>query len=398
MPVHAADRNQPVSNLKDRTAIVGIGETAYARELPFSQMELACMAIVSALEDAGLAPRDVDGLCSFTMERSDTFDALEVDIARSVGLGEISYFSQVGYGGGAACATVGHAAMAVATGQATVAVAWRARKRGGRRRPWAATAERIAGSRQFSQPWGLVRPVDEIAMIARRYMHTYGATREQLANIALSQRAFANRNPRAVMRDRSLTLDEYMAARWVSEPLCLYDNCLETDGACAVVIVPAERASDYRQRPVFIHAYSQALPPQLQTMTNYHCTDPLEGPTWLCGRNLWKRSDLGPDDVSVAQVYDAFSPEVWLTLEGFGFCGRGEGASFTEDGNISIDGALPVNTAGGSLSEAYVHGFNHVIEGVRQMRGTSSAQVARAESCLVTSSEEVPTSAVLLRR
>jgi acetyl-CoA acetyltransferase len=230
-------------------------------------------------------------------------------------------------------------------------------------------------------------------------MHEYGATRDHLANVALAFRKHANRNPAATMHDKHMTRDDYMAARWVSEPLCLFDNCLETDGAVACVVVPAERAADLPQPPVYVHAFGQGLNTQHQTMTNYHRDDPLTGPAWACSRVLWRNSDFGPDDVDVAQLYDAFSPLIPLSLEGYGFCKRGDGGDFTNDGNIEWpDGDLPVNTSGGGMSEAYVHGFNLIAEGVRQMRGTSTSQVEGAETCLVTSGEGVPTSAILLRR
>jgi acetyl-CoA acetyltransferase len=259
-------------------------------------------------------------------------------------------------------------------------------------------AERSDDPWKWSRPAGLLRPVDEVAMLMRRYMHEFGATRDQLANVALAVRKHANRNPRAAMYERKLTREEYMNARWISEPLCLYDNCLESDGAVAVVITGADRARDCAQPPAYIHAFSQGLPRQYQTMTNYHCDDPLEGPAWVVARNLWRQSDLGPSNVKVAQIYDAFSPLIPLSLEAFGFCKKGEGAAFTENGAIELGGRLPVNTSGGSLSEAYVHGINLVSEGVRQIRGTSPAQVPDADVSLVTSAYAVPTGAVLLRR
>jgi acetyl-CoA acetyltransferase len=290
--------------------------------------------------------------------------------------------------------------MAVATGQCEVAVAWRARKRAAKSsRVWMQASERMGGQFQWTRPFGLLRPVDEIGMLTRRYMHEYGATRDHLANVALAARKHANRNPHAMMRDKELTREEYMAARWISEPLCLFDNCLETDGALACVIVPAERARDMRHTPVYIHAFAQGLPRQHTTMTNYWCDDPLLGPSWAAAKRLWANSDIEPADVDVAQIYDAFSPLIPLSLEGYGFCKRGEGAAFTENAALEWpDGRLPTNTSGGGMSEAYVHGFNLVLEGVRQMRGTSTSQVKDAESCLVTSGEGVPTSAVLLRR
>ncbi len=380
--------------IKDKVAIAGIGQTAFGKGLPDSELSLACQAISSALDDCDIAPEEVNGLASFTMELN-----REVDVARTVGLGDLTFFSQVGYGGGAGCATILHAAMAIATGQCSVAVAWRARKRAAKAsRPWAQVPRRLDDNWQWSRPWGLLRPVDEVAMLTRRYMHEYGGTRDHLANVALAFRKHANRNPAATMHDRPLTRDEYMEARWISEPLCLFDNCLETDGALAVVLVSAERARDLPHVPVYVHAAAQGLPRQHQTMINYFNEDPLSGPSWAAAKQLWRDADFGPADVKVAQIYDAFSPLIPLSLEGYGFCGRGEGGPFTDDGALEWpDGRLPTNTSGGGMSEAYVHGFNLVLEGVRQLRGTSTSQVDGADTCLVTSGEGVPTSALLLR-
>lgn len=381
--------------LTDKTAIVGIGQTAFGKGLAESELSLACQAISNAIDDAGLVPSDVDGLAMFSME-----EGREVEVARNVGLGDITFFTEIGYGGGAGCATVGQAAMAVASGQCDAAVAWRARKRAAKTsRPWAQVSRRIRGHGQWSRPFGIVRPVDEIAMLTRRYMHEFGAKREHLANVAVAFRKHANRNPAATMHTRPLSREDYLASRWVSEPLCLYDNCLETDGALAVVVVSADRARDLPHPPVYVHSFAQSIPRQHQVMTNYFCEDPLLGPSWACARLLWSHADFTPADVPVAQLYDAFSPLIPLSLEGYGFCGRGEGAEFTNDGALEWPhGRLPTNTSGGGMSEAYVHGFNLVLEGVRQMRGTSTSQVAGAETCLVTSGEGVPTSALLLRR
>ncbi len=381
-------------SIKDLTAVVGIGQTEFGR-LEQNELTLACRAISLALDDAGIAPHEVDGLASSTMEPN-----REVEVARNVGLGDITFFSQVGYGGGAACGIIGHAAMAVATGQCNVAVAWRGRKRAAKSsRPWTQASTRIADKNMWSRPFGMLRPVDEIAMLTRRYMHEYGATRDHLANVALASRAHANRNPNAAMYTKPMTRDAYMDSRWISEPLCLFDNCLESDGALAVVIARRDRAADTRHEPVIVHAVAQGLPPQHQTMTNFFNDDPLRGPAWVTARKLWERADVGPRDVNVAQLYDAFSPLIPLSLEGYGFCERGEGGAFTDNGNTQWGtGALPVNTSGGGMSEAYVHGFNLIVEGVRQIRGTSTSQVENAQVSLVTSGEGVPTSAVLFTK
>jgi acetyl-CoA acetyltransferase len=351
--------------LKDATAIVGIGQTPFAKQLPEDER---------------------------TMEETD-----EVELAKACGFGDLTFFSKVGFGGGGSCATVAHLATAIVGGQASVGVAWRSRKRGSGPRPWTNTSVQLPTPAQWTRPYGLLRPVDEIAMLARRYLHEYGATRDHLFNVALACRNRANQNPAAIMYDRPLTREMYMSSRWVSEPLCLFDNCLETDGALACVVVSAERARDCRRKPVYVHSAAQSLPAQHHGMVNYWNDDPLTGPAWTAARHLWKHSDLAPEDVDVAQIYDAFTPLVLLSLEGYGFCGRGEGGAFTEGGALEIGGLLPVNTGGGGLSEAYVHGFNLVNEGVKQLRGTSTAQVPGASACLVTAGEGVPTSALLLR-
>ncbi|MCG0067157.1 lipid-transfer protein [Streptomyces tricolor] len=380
------------SGLKDAVAIVGIGQTAFARQLAEDEKTLACRAVLAALDDAGIAPGEVDALASYTMEETD-----EVELAKAVGFGDLTFFSRVGYGGGGSCATVAHLAAAIATGQATVGVAWRSRKRGSGPRPWTDTSARLPTPAQWTRPFGLLRPVDEIAMLARRYMHEYGVTRDHLFNVALACRNRANQNPAAVMYDRPLTREMYMTSRWISEPLCLYDNCLETDGALACVVVGRERARDCAEKPVYVHAAAQGLPAQHHGMVNYWNDDPLTGPAWTAARHLWKHADFTPREVDVAQIYDAFTALIPLSLEGYGFCGRGEGGAFTEQGGLEIGGRLPLNTGGGGLSEAYVHGFNLVNEGVKQLRGTSTAQVPGAETCLVTAGEGVPTSALLLR-
>ncbi|MDY0013098.1 MAG: lipid-transfer protein [Rhodocyclaceae bacterium] len=379
--------------IKDKTAIVGIGQTAFAKRLEPTETELAIMAIRDALEDAGIHPSEVDAMSSFTWESTE-----ENEIASNLGFGDVRFFSKIGYGGGAGCATVLHMAMAIATGQADVGVVWRSRKRGSGARVWALAQERMADVFKYSRPYGLVRPSDEVAMLTRRYMHEYGMTRDHLANVALACRKHANNNPAAQMYGKPLTREQYMSARWISEPLCLFDNCLETDGALACVMVSAERAKSLKQKPVYVHAASQGMTAPHPTMMNHFCDAPLDGPSWATGRGIWRNSDIQPQDIKVAQIYDAFTTLVPLSLEGYGFCKRGEGAAFiAEDGALEVGGRLPINTSGGGLSEAYVHGFNMIVEGVRQMRGTSTNQVPGADACLVTSGEAVPTSAIVLR-
>ena len=354
---------------------------------------MALEAIRSALQDAGLDPREVDGLVRFDMEATS-----EVEIARNLGLENVRFFSEIAYGGGAGCGTVAHAAMAIATGQASVVVCWRARNRGSGGRPWAATGAGVGGDAQFTAPYGLVRPVDQIAMLARRHMHEFGTTSEQLGAVAVAARKHAVRNPNALMRE-PMTIADHQASRMISEPLRKFDCCLETDGALAVVVTSAERARDLRQPPAVVLAASQGMGPEHTVMTDYHGPHFLQTPSTWAARDLFASAGIGPADVDCAQFYDAFTPLVLLSLEEFGFCKPGESGPMAASGALEWpDGGLPSNTSGGGLSEAYVHGFNLVLEGVRQIRGTSASQVEGAEISLVTSGAGVPTSALLLCR
>jgi len=379
--------------MKHAAAIAGIGQTELAKNIGRSERRIALEAIRAALDDAGIAPREVDGLVRFDMETTD-----EVEIARNLGIENLRFFGQIGYGGGAACATVAHAAMAIATGRASVVVCWRARNRGSGGRPWAKTGMRVGGDYQFTAPFGLIRPVDQIAMIARRHMHEHGTTTRQLGAVAVACRKHASRNPNALKRE-PMTLEDHERSRFVSEPLRLFDCCLETDGALAVVVVSAERARDLPQPPAYVVAASQGTGPEHVVMTSYHGPRLLSTPSLYAARDLFAAAGVAPADIDCAQIYDAFTPLVILSLEEYGFCKPGEGGAFAEGGRIEWpDGELPVNTSGGSLSEAYVHGYNLIVEGVRQMRGTSTSQVDGAQLCLVTSGAGVPTSAMILSR
>ena len=199
------------------------------------------------------------------------------------------------------------------------------------------------------------------------------------------------------MRDRTLTLEDYMNARMISDPLCLFDNCLESDGAIAVVIVGADRAADCAQKPVHIHAFSQGMSRQHQLMTDYHGDNPLKSSSWATAANLWPQSDIGPQDIKVGQFYDAFSPMILFCLEAYGFCEPGEAVSFVQKGEIKSGGRLPVNTSGGSLSEVYLHGLNLITEAVRQLRGCADTQIENADTCLVTTCDSTPNGALVLR-
>jgi acetyl-CoA acetyltransferase len=387
------------TGIDGRAAIVGIGATEFSKNSGRSELQLSAEATRAALADAGLTPSDVDGLVTFTMDTSS-----EIALARELGVPELRFFSRVNYGGGAACGTVLHAAMAVATGVADVVVCYRGfNERSGSRfgqvSVAAATQVNTNGlDNAWTYPMGLGTPAATVAMFARRYMHEYGATSEDFGRVAVADRKHAANNPNAWFHGKPITLEDHQASRMIVDPLHLLDCCQESDGAVALVVTSAERARDLPQTPALIRAAAQGSGPDQFVMTSYYRDQIGLQEMGLVGRELWRQSGLGPEDMDTAVLYDHFTPFVLMQLEELGFCGRGEARDFIADGAIEIGGRLPLNTHGGQLGEAYIHGMNGIAEGVRQMRGTSVNQVDDAEHVLVTAGTGVPTSGLVLGR
>lgn len=381
--------------------VVGIGQSEYTRWGGIqgrSQFRITAEAIVAAAQDAGLPVSAIDGLTSFS---NDSNEGPVMQAA--LGIPELRWSAMVwGGGGGGSCGAISLACAAVESGQAEVVVAYRGLCQGQGRRFGRAAPTRTHGS--YTAPFGLFAPPQMLALMVQRFMHLYPITQDHLAEVALSFRANANRNPLAVMHDCTLTKEQYLASRWIAEPLRLHDCCLETDGAAAVIITTAERARDLagQQVEVLASAHGGGAGWSTGPLGSHNMPDETYASTnnRRLARELFGAAGLTPDDVDVAQIYDHFSGMVLMALEDFGFCGAGESGDFVTDGNIRHDGGrLPLNTSGGQLSEAYVHGMNLIIEGVRQLRGTSTTQVADAATCLVTGGLGVaPTSAILLGR
>ena len=389
-----SDRNQ----LRDAAAVVGIGATEFSKESGRSELRLAVEACEAAIGDAGLDPAQIDGMVTYTQDTNP-----EIEIARNLGIGELSFFSRIHHGGGAACGTVQQAVLAVYAGVADYVVCYRAfNERSGRRfgagvqdRPPVATAEQAHFS--WYAPFGLLTPAQWVAMFATRYMHEYGATSEDFGRVAVADRKHAATNPKAWFYEQPITLEEHQASRWIVEPLHLLDCCQESDGAQALVITSVERARDLAHPAAIVNCAAQGAGDEQDMMTSYY-RDTITGlpEMGLVARQLWNTTGLGPGDIQTAVIYDHFTPLVLPQLEEFGFCARGEAKEFLRDGNVEFGGGLPINTHGGQLGEAYIHGMNGIAEGVRQVRGTSVNQVDGVEHVLVTAGTGVPTSALVL--
>lgn len=385
----------PIS-LKNEAAIAGIGQTAYSKHSGVSELALTCEAVSNCIDDAGIDPKEVDGLVTYTLDSSD-----EVEVARAVGLGDLTMYAKINYGGGAAVGLIQQAAMAVATGAANNVIVYRGMNgRSGQRMGQGVSGEIISSDLihwSWYMAYGMLTPVSWVTLIANKYMHEYGATSEDLAVIAMTQRQHALNNPVAAGYGKPMTLDDYMNSRLISEPLRLFDCCQETDGACALLITSTARARELKQKPAIIRAVSQASTQGQEQMTSFYRDDLLSLPEMeLAAKRVYAMSGLGPNDIDAACLYDAFTPEVIMQLESFGFCGRGEAKDFIKDGNLTLGGRLPNNTHGGLLSEAYIHGVNNIAEGVRLVRGQSCNQPDGVEHVLISSGVGVPTGAMIL--
>src|SRR5580704_2536160 len=318
--------------LQDATAIVGIGQTEFSKAAGRSETQLAAEAIVAALNDAGLAVSDVDGLGSYTIDPVD-----ETELVRSLGIPQIDFSSRVPYGGGGSQGVILHAAAAIAAGVADVVVAYRAVKaRSGERFGRAA----VSGGRgtsshsgstamQWCSPYGVLTPASWMALNAVRYMHSCGATNEDFGRAVVQFREYAANNPNAHFFGQPITLEDHQSSRWIAEPaIRLFDCCQETDGSVALIITSAERAADSAE-PVLIAAAANAGLFEEEIASNHYTPDiaVMEGCAAMAGR-LFEGYGIQRSEVDVAMIYDAFSPILFMQIEALGFCGLGEAKDF----------------------------------------------------------------------
>ena len=388
--------------IKNRTAIVGIGATEFSRASGRTTLQMICEAIKTATEDAGLKIEDIDGLIRYNGDSTGT-----ETLVSTLGLPDLNFFYACPMGGSGCTAMVMHAAIAVATGLAKYVVCYRSMNEYSKTRIGRVSSrpERVGGQARnitdgFLAPYGYSSPVSWVAMFARRYIHEYGATKEHLGWVSMNDRAHAQNNPNAMFYDRPMTMKDYLEAPMIVEPLCRLDCCLDSDGSVALIVTSAERARNLRQRPAYILATTQATATDGQSMTSHHRPRISRLPeSWYAGQELWRVSGVTPKDIDVCQFYDAFSVLPLAQMEEYGFVGEGESGDFCWGGErIKVGGELPINTSGGLLSEAYIHGVNLVAEAVRQIRGTSTNQVKDVELSMSTAGLGVPTGALILRR
>jgi acetyl-CoA acetyltransferase len=396
----------PEAPLERRAVISGIGQSDVGRRLGRSELDLTLEAARAAIADAGLTRDDIDGLSTYPgmgvggggfagPTTPEVQDALRLRLNWHDGGGE---------GPGQIRAVIA-ACLAVGAGLARHVLVYRTVTEssaqgaggrpgiggsgGGRRR-----APRMGGSMQWTLPFGAVSAANWIALVAQRRMHEFGLTREQLAQIALNARRNAARNPKAIYRG-PLTMDDYLSARLVSTPFCLYDCDAPCDGSTAVIVSHVDYAADAPRPACHVNAVGTAL-------WGRPSWDQFDDPTTMAARDagasLWQRTDLRPADVDLAQLYDGFSILAMVWLEALGFCGRGESGSFVEDGRaIALDGRLPLNTAGGQLSGGRLHGFGLLHEACLQLRGgAGERQVARRPGVAVVANGGGPIAGCLL--
>jgi acetyl-CoA acetyltransferase len=368
-----------------QACIVGIGETAYCRKpgSGLSQMALQLKAALAAIADAGLKASQIDGIMPFpNLGKAEA-------LAANLGCADLRFAATINMGGAAPVASLRMAAMAVTSGAADYVLVpggWNGYSGERVRETSAGDDDSIPGAqiaRDYYMPYGCTAPPQWYALMARRHMHEFGTTSEQLGAVALAMRGHAQLNPAAMMCGKPMTMADYLASPMISDPYRLLDCCLETDGAAAFVVTSAERASDLAQRPVKVLGAAAGQPYPADEITNRREFHRI-GLT-SAAPEAFRQAGVTPGDADFAEIYDCFTFEVIQQIEEAGFCARGEGGAFVENGGISLGGRLPVNTHGGLLSHAHSLGLGHVVEAVRQLRGVAGArQVKDAEIGVVT--------------
>ena len=353
---------------RGRTAVAGAATFGMGEAPGFSSMDLAVRASIAALADAGLTPGEVDGL--FICLPDDPFSG--ISLAEQLGI-QPRVTDNNRTGGSSFEIHAMWAALALEARLCDVAlIAYGSNQR-------TAAGRLVTGIRPspYEGPYKPIAPISSYALAAARHMHDYGTTRRHLAEVAVAARRWAQLNPDAFTRDQ-LTVEDCLSARLVSDPLGVRDCCLVTDGAAAIVMTRADQARNLRSKPVYLlGAASATTHSQISQMPDLTVTAAVQS-----GARAYAQAGVGPADIDVVEVYDAFTINTILFLEDLGFCPKGEGGRFVEDGRIAPGGELPVNTNGGGLSCVHpgMYGLFTMVEAVQQLRGTAGdRQVAGAE-------------------
>jgi acetyl-CoA acetyltransferase len=369
-------------SLRGRVAIVGIGETPYYKHgrSPDAEFKLALKAILAACADAGVDPRDIDGFASYSDDRSDASR-----LAAALGARRLrSATMQWGGGGGGCCAAVANGAAAIAAGLADCVVVFRALAQGQNGRfGQVQGVNTISGEKAYLMPYGVLSPPQRFAMRVQRFMHEHDVRQEAMRAIAMASYHHAQANPRAVMHGKPLDAASYDASRWIAEPFHLYDCCMENDGAAAIVLVAAERAKDFARKPAYLLGAATGSGYRAGAIP-HNAPDYASAGFSTVAPDLYAMAGIAPADVGVVQSYENFTGGVAMALAEHGFFRPDEANDFlTLENLLAPAGRLPLNTSGGNLAECYVHGFELVLEAVRQVRGTSTSQAPRNDVALV---------------
>jgi acetyl-CoA acetyltransferase len=355
---------------KGKVAVVGIGFSELSRHSEKTLGRLAFDAANAAVEDAGLSSRDIDGLATYIMGGTgrDGVDSVSADyfMKHYPMSPQFEWYAELQQG--MIASGVMEGVNAIISGTANYVLVWRAMHNPPGRPYTQVTARQAQGDSQFTLPYGLAAIYQWHALAYQRYLHLSGGERESMAWLAVNQRRNANLNERAYFRDTPMTEEDYLNSRFIADPLCLFDCDIPVEGCAAFVLTSAERARDLKQRPAYIAACAQNTATARPTNISYILDDYMTCGATLAGR-LWRDSGLGPRDMQAAQLYDGFSPSTYYWLEAAGFCPQGEAHRFVQDGRIAIEGELPVNTFGGSLSEGRLHGMGHLAEAAFQVTG-----------------------------
>ena len=378
--------------LKDKSCVTGVGETLYKKTTERSTLALTLEASIAAINDAGLTPKDIDGIIPYGAG-----GIVAEDFITNFGIRDLRYSATTPMGGASPVAALQTAAMAVATGVAShVLVTLGRGSSSGRITNRLAQMPQMRVVGEFEMPLGTNAPAQFYAHMARRHMELYGTTSEQFAEIAITCRQNALKNEKAMMR-KPMTLSDHQNSRMIAEPFRLFDCCLESTGAAAVIISGADRASDLKQKPVYISGVAEGHPQSPSTITQR--SDMTELGIARAAPIALKMADIKLDEIDVAEIYDCFTYIVLCQLEDLGFCRKGEGGDFVSSGNIKTDGSIPINTHGGLLSEAHIAGMNHIVELVRQLRGNcKDRQILNAQTGLVTGFGDLGDGSVAIMR